>query len=77
MVPLNRQPLLRLDDQRLSCLPPPIYCHGYHSQARIQDFPQGEATAKRGLEIRGPRGQRPQVNPYQKPKGLRIWSTIF
>ena len=47
------------------------------SQARIQNFAQGGATAKRDPEIRGPRGQGSQGTPYQKPKSLRIWSTIF
>ena len=36
------------------------------------DFAQGGDTANRG-----PGGQRPQGAPYQKPKSLPIWSTIF
>ena len=52
------------------------------NQTRIQDFAQGGATAKRGPilggpDIRGPRGHGPQGIPYQKPKSLWIWSTVF
>ena len=35
-----------------------------------------EATAKRCPEVKGPGGQGPKV-PYQNPKSLRIWFTIF
>ena len=47
------------------------------TQARIQDFAYGGVTAKRGPEIRGSWGQGSHGTPYQKPKSLRIWGTIF
>ena len=57
----------------------PLYCHIplKLGQARIQDFAQGVATAKRGPEIRGPRGQGPKGIPINNQKLCRFGPLFF